>query len=95
MSYPGMKDLKLKESVIFERSREGRRGYSLPEEDLKGAENILPAELRRKTYFRQSSAETILTFRNSAKSMSSATTRDFRLTTTALTTVSIRSAAAR
>ena len=41
-----MKDLKLKESVIFERSREGRRGYSLPEEDLKGAENILPAELR-------------------------------------------------
>ena len=47
MSYPGMKDLKLKESVIFERSREGRRGYSLPEEDLKGAENILPAELRR------------------------------------------------
>ena len=42
-----MKDLKLKESVIFERSREGRRGYSLPEEDLKGAENILPAELRR------------------------------------------------
>ena len=47
MSYLGMRDLKLREALIFERSREGRRGYSLPAEDLSGAESILPAEFRR------------------------------------------------
>ncbi|MGI6394980.1 MAG: aminomethyl-transferring glycine dehydrogenase subunit GcvPB [bacterium] len=47
MSYPGMRDLKLKEDVLFERSRVGREGYSLPVEELKKASSILPKELLR------------------------------------------------
>ncbi len=48
MSYPGMTDLKLKEQTVFERSRTGRKGYSLPFEELDSAEKILPEELMRK-----------------------------------------------
>jgi len=48
MSYPGITDLKLKEETLFERSRPGRIGYSLPKDDTENVENILPEELRRK-----------------------------------------------
>jgi glycine dehydrogenase subunit 2 len=44
MSYPGINDLKLREEIIFERSRTGRKAYSLPKENL---ENNLPKELLR------------------------------------------------
>ncbi len=47
MSYPGIKDLKLKEEVIFERSRKGRKAYSFPKENLENVENSLPKELLR------------------------------------------------
>lgn len=43
----GIRDLKFKEDIIFNLSREGREGYSLPEEDLGGAENLVPVELKR------------------------------------------------
>ena len=48
MTYPGMRDLKLKEETLFEVSRHGRKGYSLPVEDLADAEKILPEGLLRK-----------------------------------------------
>lgn len=48
MTYPGMRDLKLKEETLFEVSRPGRKGYSLPVEDLADAEKILPEGLLRK-----------------------------------------------
>lgn len=48
MSYPGMRDLKLKEEILFKRSRPGRQGYSLPKEELVTAESVIPAELLRK-----------------------------------------------
>jgi glycine dehydrogenase subunit 2 len=47
MSYPGMTDLKLKEQTLFERSRPGREGYSLSNEDLSEAQNLLPDDLKR------------------------------------------------
>ncbi|HNT28086.1 MAG TPA: hypothetical protein PKH10_07905, partial [bacterium] len=50
MSYTsnGFTDIKFHEEVLFERSRPGRAAYSLPAEDLTGAEDLLPADLRRK-----------------------------------------------
>lgn len=48
MSYPGMRDLKLKEETLFERSRPGRCGYSLPKEELVKADSVIPSELLRK-----------------------------------------------
>ncbi len=47
MSFPGMSDLKLKEEILFERSRAGRIGYSLPVEDLTGVEALIPENMRR------------------------------------------------
>ncbi len=40
-------DIKFREDIIFERSRPGRIAYSLPEEDLTGVEQNIPADLRR------------------------------------------------
>jgi len=48
MSYPGMRDLKLKEETLFERSRPGRKGYSLPCEELIDPSSVIPSELLRK-----------------------------------------------
>jgi len=48
MSYPGITDLKLKEETLFERSRPGRIGYSLPKDDTENVEDVLPEELVRK-----------------------------------------------
>jgi len=48
MSYPGITDLKLKEETLFERSRPGRIGYSLPKDDLETIANVLPENLKRK-----------------------------------------------
>jgi len=42
-------DIKFREEVIFERSRRGRIAFSLPQEDLADAENLLPPDLRRET----------------------------------------------
>ncbi|MBP7432250.1 aminomethyl-transferring glycine dehydrogenase subunit GcvPB, partial [bacterium] len=43
-----MRDLKLKEETLFERSRQGRCGYSLPKEKLADASSFIPQELLRK-----------------------------------------------
>ncbi len=48
MRYPGIKDLKLAEGSIYDRSKPGRKGYSLPLENLENAENLIPEEMRRK-----------------------------------------------
>jgi len=40
-------DIKFREDLVFERSRAGRIAYSLPQEDLSGVEQSLPADLRR------------------------------------------------
>lgn len=47
MKYPGIKDLKLAEGSIYDRSKPGRKGYSLPNENLENAENLIPEEMRR------------------------------------------------
>ena len=47
MTYPGMKDLKLKEGNIYDRSQPGKIGYSLKDEDLSDMETYLPEDMMR------------------------------------------------
>jgi len=48
MSFQGIQDLKLKEGTIYDRSKDGKTGYSLPVEDLDQIESLIPKKLQRK-----------------------------------------------